>query len=129
MLLMHLSCQVTCIVHKMATLTESSELQNRMSFEQTDDFDVPSVILTFIMLGTLIGTILVAFLILLVQIAVERARLRRKAASELPECEWQLAEGQQYICFLSHVRAHTRPTNSRTCLCSHHVSIHPRPQM
>jgi hypothetical protein len=42
--------------------------------------------------------------VLVVQLAMERARVRREAAAKLPTCKWQMADGQSYVCFLSHYK-------------------------
>ena len=55
------------------------------------------------MMVSIIVSLPVAAVLFLIQLAAEGARLRRealarRAALRLPTCEWQLAEGQSYVC-------------------------------
>ena len=64
---------------------------------------VDPAVLTAIMMVSIIASLPVAAVLFLIQLAAEGARLRRealarRAALRLPTCEWQLAEGQSYVC-------------------------------
>ena len=61
-----------------ATITELDELRKRMSFEQRTDFVVPSTALTFILLGSVIGALVLSLALLLMQLAQERARMEHE---------------------------------------------------
>jgi hypothetical protein len=93
-----------CIVFKLGTLTEQSSVQAAMSDEQYRDFSIPSTTPSIILSACVLGALVVSSVILVAQLAMARARMRREAAAKLPTCEWQLAEGQQYIAFLSHYK-------------------------
>jgi len=47
----------------------------------------------------------IACIILSTQIAQERERMRQERAKQrLPTCDWRMATGQSYVCFLSHFK-------------------------
>ena len=93
-----------CIVFKLGALTELPDVQAVISTEQGRDFAVPSLTLSVILFGCVFGAIVVSFVVLVVQLAMESARVRTEAAAHLPTCKWQLADGQHYVAFLSHYK-------------------------
>jgi hypothetical protein len=90
-----------CTVSKMGTPFELEEVLLVISSEQERDFRVPWLAIEVILFASVIGSLLVAFVLLLVQLAMERAQMEREAAAKLLQCESQMAEGQEYVCFLS----------------------------
>ena len=92
-----------CITFKYAALVELPDIQQRISIEQMQIYVVDPGVLTAIMMVSIIASLPVAAVLFLIQLAAEGARLRRealarRAALRLPTCEWQLAEGQSYVC-------------------------------
>jgi hypothetical protein len=67
---------VCIIMFKLATLTDLRELQEHMSVEQREDFKVPSSVLSFVLLATVVGTLVLSGLILLVMLSREKQRHR-----------------------------------------------------
>jgi len=55
-------------------------------------------------IACVLGAIVVSSIVLVVQLAMDSARVRREAAAKLPTCKWRLADGQQYVAFLSHYK-------------------------
>lgn len=70
---------VCSIIFKIASLTELGALRERMSIEQKADFDVPSVLLSFVMLGAVVGALLLSAAMFVVQLAQERTLMEREA--------------------------------------------------
>jgi hypothetical protein len=93
-----------CIVFKLGTLTELPSVQAVMTKEQGRDFSIPSATLSAIVAMSVLGVLVVSSVVLVVQLALARARIRREAAAKLPTCAWQLADDQHYIAFLSHYK-------------------------
>ena len=98
-----------CIAFKVATLSETTELQELMSLEQREDFRIYVGLLSVILLISVLGTLVLSFSMLFVQLARERALMLREAAMlRLPTTSsWRLAKGQRFVCFLSHARPRT----------------------
>jgi hypothetical protein len=107
-----------CIVFKLGTLTEQPNVQAVISHEQGRDFTVPSLTLSIILFACVLSTLAVSSIVLLVRLARERARAQRDAASKLPTCKWEMADGQRYVCFLSHykVKAGAQARYLKDCL-------------
>jgi hypothetical protein len=94
-----------CIVLKLGTLTEQADVQAVIAQEQQRNFRIPSAALSLVLFVSVVVAIVVSSVVLCVQLAKERARVRREAASnKLPTCKWKLADGQQYVAFLSHYK-------------------------
>ena len=68
-----------CIVYKIDTLTDLEEIRARMSIEQRQDFSLPIVALTAVLFLSVVGALVISGLILIGQIAEERARNLREA--------------------------------------------------
>jgi hypothetical protein len=96
-----------CLVYKIGALTGQPVVSGVMSLEERRDFLMPwaNSEFTLVVGGSVIGAIVLALAILALQLADERARLKREAATRLPTCKWQLKTGQRYVCFLSHFKA------------------------
>jgi hypothetical protein len=70
-----------CIVFKIDTLTDLTEIKARMSIEQRQDFDLPIVALTAILFLSVVGSLIFSGTILVGQFAEERAKILREARS------------------------------------------------
>ena len=97
------------ICFKYAAAFELPDIQERMSKEQELTYFVDTGLLALIVIVSFLSTLVTAFALFVAQLAAEGKRLRREAlarmaALRLPTCEWQLAEGQSYVCFLSHYK-------------------------
>ena len=64
--------------------------------------EVPTVELTAVQFSSVFMAIVLGLGMLLVQLTIERMNGMREAAMRLPTFQWKLAEGQDYVCFLSH---------------------------
>ena len=96
---------ICCIVFKLRTFTDLEAVIDIMSDEQYSVFNLPTQVLSLILSVCVILAVVLSVLILLVRLAQERARILREAAMQkLPTCDWQLAAGQHYSCFLSHYK-------------------------
>jgi len=96
-----------CLVYKIGALTDQPIVNGVMSLEERLDFKMPweNDEFTWVVGGSVLGAIILALCILGLQLASERARLKREASNRLPTCRWQLKGGQRYVCFLSHFKA------------------------
>jgi hypothetical protein len=96
-----------CLVYKLGALTDQPVVSGVMSLEERRDFLMPweNDTFTLIVGGSVVGAIVLALTILALQLADERVRLEREAATRLPTCKWQMKAGQRYVCFLSHFKA------------------------
>ena len=70
---------ICCIMYKVGTLTELSDVQMVMSSEQRGDFIFPPIVLTFVLAACVGGALVASFVILIVQVAREKARVLREA--------------------------------------------------
>ena len=78
---------VCCIMFKLSTLTELDDLQRRMSYEQIQDFAVPTWVMTQVLMLTILGTLFGSLIIFIIQLSREEKRrrdeLRAKRARRL----------------------------------------------
>ena len=68
------------ICFKFTALTDQPKLQERMSLEQQKDFIVPARALSFILLLSVIGALVLSAILLVMQVAQRQRDLNRKAA-------------------------------------------------
>jgi len=118
-----------CVIYKYDSLTASDDLQRKMSLEQRENFIVPDLVLSMLLLHSVWSSLLVAGGLVLVQIVVDvrnDATLRRLKYVETgmwAECK-RLSDPQAYHLFLSHAwpaaqdRMRTVKTRLRECLPS-----------
>lgn len=109
-----------CLVFKIGVLTELEEVWRRMAPEQQETFVVPTDLIVIIIFACVVGALVLSFVLLLGQLARERASIAREAKAakarrlrdketqlevEVPPCD----EGHFHV-FLScvHGRAQTR---------------------
>ena len=64
-----------------------------MSIEQQDLYIVNQHTLTFIMLLSVLGTLVLSFILFVVQFSIEGARLRREARAKLARRLWDAQDG------------------------------------
>jgi len=99
---------------KVGTLTELRVLQVVLSSEQKSDFDVPSLTLSLMMLASTVIGLAMSFIMLVVQLSRERARMAQEAltskarrlrskADNMEVKAPDLADGLSFHTFLSHV--------------------------
>ena len=97
---------ICCNVYKLRTFTELDAVTTVMNPEQQSVFDLPTDVLSIVLMMCILASVVLSVLVMLVRLAQERARMRREAAlQKLPKCKWQLAPGQHYLCFLSQCAA------------------------
>jgi hypothetical protein len=107
------------------TLTELRVLQVVLSSEQKSDFDVPSLTLSLMMLASTVIGLAMSFIMLVVQLSRERARMAQEAltskarrlrskADNMEVKAPDLADGLSFHTFLSHVwgTVHASPCRS-----------------
>jgi len=102
-----------CLIMKLGTLTEVSNVQEVLSREQARDFDVPSLSLSVTLFAGAVGALAASFCVLSVQLTLERARISRDARMSKArrlrgkesgaELEAPLIDDDAFHCFLSHV--------------------------
>ena len=68
-----------CVVYKIDTLTDLSEIKARMSIEQRQDFNLPIVALTAILFISVVGALIFSGIMLVGQLAEEGAMQLREA--------------------------------------------------
>ena len=78
------------LMFKIGTLTELDEISDRMSVEQTHDYAVNAVALTFFLLAVVFGTFLLSGTLLIVRLAQERGQISRE---ELKEAVRKISSG------------------------------------
>lgn len=103
---------LVCIVFKIGGLSELQDVKAAMPRELQRDFFFDSVTLSLVIVFAVAGALAVSLVILIVQIADEAARMRREM--RLPQCEWEMAAGQSYVCFVRLM--------DRSCVAPH---VHP----
>jgi hypothetical protein len=101
-----------CLIMKLGTLTEVSNVQEVLSREQARDFDVPSLSLSVTLFAGAVGALAASFCVLSVQLTLERARISRDARMSKArrlrgkesgaELEAPLIDDDAFHCFLSH---------------------------
>jgi len=72
---------LSCLIFKVGTLTEMPEVQEVMSNEQTSALDVPSLSLTILLFASAVFALVLSAALLVVQLALERARIAREAST------------------------------------------------
>ena len=98
------ACFIIAVFFKLFELTDLELLQQLMSEEQKRDFHPPIETLSAILSATSVGAFAILAAIVFAQLAAERRRRRREEAANLPTCDWLMAAGQDYACFLSHFK-------------------------
>ena len=95
------------IIYKYAELTNSEDIQDKMSIEQRGNYMVSALVLTLVMVASVMGSLVFAGVIVCVQIVVEvraKASLRRLKYmhnNKWVECD-ELDDAQAFHLFLSH---------------------------
>jgi len=95
------------IFYKFATLTDSEDLQGKMSLEQKSDYLLPPLLLSFILILSVIGSLLAAACIAFCQVLDEKRKrmkmrlLKYVKTGEDVVCK-PLADAQSFHLFLSH---------------------------
>ena len=74
---------VCCIAFKISTLTELRDVHTRMSIELQNDFRVPTDLLSMILFLSVFSAVVLSFVFLLGQLAIERARYAKDARTSL----------------------------------------------
>jgi hypothetical protein len=92
---------ITSVFFKFGELTDVDDVQLVMSLEQKRDFIPSFVLLSGVLTATSVGAFAILAAMITVQVAMERARMQREVAESLPTSDWRMAEGQEYVCFLS----------------------------
>jgi hypothetical protein len=93
-----------CTLYKVDMLTASDDLQ--MSLEQREKYLIPGTVFSAILFLSVLGSLLFAGVLVAVQTAVELKRMLRPTwGANLPTCDWHMAAGQVFSCFLSHYKA------------------------
>ena len=95
------------IVYKYASLTDTQDVQAKMSSEQKADFLVPSFLISVILIASVFGSIIFAALILIVQAITEiRAQAKLRRIKYVASKKWvhcvDLKDPQAFHLFLSH---------------------------
>jgi hypothetical protein len=88
-----------------------------MSSDQRKDFIPSFVLLSGVLTATSIGAFVILTVMICTQLALERARLQHEGAASLPTCDWRIAPGNEYVCFLSQCVIERR-TEMLRCACA-----------
>ena len=99
---------------KITTLTENRAVVDRMSIEQRYDFNVPADVLTYVLVGAVVGALILSSCVLIVQLDRERAQMAaEKRAAKARRLRYKkthmevtvpaLASESHFHTFLSHV--------------------------
>lgn len=70
------------LMFKMATLTELEEVLDRVSPEQRVDFRIPTIGLSFMLLGSVLGSLLLSLFLLVQQVAREQVQMEKERKSQ-----------------------------------------------
>jgi len=102
---------LSCTTIKMCTLTELQNVQDVMSTEQERDFYVPLATLSTILVVCIFGALVASFVMLLLQLSIEKVQAAREARAAKARrlrylkdgCEVNVAPVEGFHLFLSHV--------------------------
>ena len=95
------------VIYKYTALTDNYDVWRKMSEEQKDDYDVPSVLLSVVLAASVFGSLVFAGVLAVVQVVIEaRAEARLRRLKYVKNGHWveckQLDDEQAYHLFLSH---------------------------
>ena len=69
---------LACIFYKLATLTELRDVQDRMSYEQREDFELPAVPLTATIIASVVGVLILSAVLIVMQAGQHAAQFERE---------------------------------------------------